>query len=184
MTEQDRKQLDRELCRRWPQKFSADDLAYFARQLEGYTMAEITVALTEFKNSNRFVPKVGEILKLLPQRVDGSLQRYEEPSFAEVLRRQNRQYAGRSDQEVYLRYHRNLWWIHGRRAGNPDAARRQLERSCIAYLITAGASDEEAQRATAFIFEEADMFRVLLAEIRNAGNGDPWSTSGTQHEFA
>ena len=65
LTDADRKTLDDELCRRWPQKFSAADLAFWFGQLKTFPLADIIVGLTRLKNTTKCVPKVPHILGLL-----------------------------------------------------------------------------------------------------------------------
>jgi hypothetical protein len=171
MNDADTKQLSAELCKRWKGKLTRDDLAYWARELGDYAIVDVTEALTKFKNSSRFLPKVSEIRGLLPQRVDGSQAPKtladKEGSFADVLRRQNRQYAGRSDAEVYLRYHRSLWVAYGgEKSRNPDSVKRQLNSGCINNLMNIPKTLEQAEQLATFIYDSPEMFRNLLNELR------------------
>jgi hypothetical protein len=175
MTADEKRQLDAELCRRWKGKFSRDDLDYWAKELDGFDLAAIIEQLTKWKNTQKWAPKVKEIIAMLPRRVFASAESAPQESYADSLRRQNRQYEGRCDAEVILRYHRSLWVTYGNGNRNLDSTRRQLTRECVTSLIRSGMDEAEAERHAAFIFEDAGMFRMVLDELRGVTAVDPFA---------
>lgn len=193
MTDSEQPELDRELCRRWPKKFSREDLDCFWAELEPWGLDQVTDALRRFKSSSRFIPKPKEIIALLPRRMDREQKTLAqlEGSFADVLRRQNQHYTGRGDAEVLLRHYRGLYWrefpqlqtalvdtdnsspVHAQLEHRISSLRRQIESECLNAICASGAMTErEARRAVAFIFDTPEMFRMLLDELRQIGSAD------------
>lgn len=194
MTPDDSKQLAAELCKRWKGKLTREDLAYWARELDDHGIPEIVEALTKFRNSSRFVPKVSEIKKLLPRRVDAPTEAVNEGSFADVLRRPSgSRFKGQSDAEVYLRYWRSVWYTYKPGADQRIVAMRQAAEQvntpevrarlgvfesqyagmkekcrsgCAGNLTMIPVDRKEAERLADRIFDPPDFFRMVLAEIR------------------
>lgn len=138
MSPEELKNLDREICRRWPKKFNGEELGRWRQSLVDWSMEEVVAGLNKFKDTSRFVPKIGEIIKLLPQRV-GHEQVIHEPSFSDVTRRHMRIGKERSDAEVIMRYWRSVWWQYKsnadiRRASMDLAAKVAAERENVPEL--------------------------------------------------
>lgn len=68
---------------RWPDKFNETDLKTWADALAVFPFFEVQVALSNFKNSHAFPPKIPEIRAMLPNQPkaaappDGATQRYQ-----------------------------------------------------------------------------------------------------------
>jgi hypothetical protein len=192
MTPDEKEKLWVELCQRWPNRFTDSDLHYGSANLDGYAIDAVVAALTEFKNNSRFVPKLGEIVKLLPApprpSPTGAAVNATDMTFPQMLRRDNPKLIGCGDFEVLLRYWRGQW-IHyhvdadkrraqipttpgpGRVAGELferqyDGAKRRVVSGCVNGLIGAGMDIDQAERAAAFIFEHPDTFRLALQDMR------------------
>lgn len=125
MSPEELKQLDREICNRWPKKFNAADLNYWRNQMCDYVLADVVEALTKFRNTSAFRPKPPEIIKLMPRRPGQDLQAPERP-FAEIVRGQMGISKERSGREVLMRYWRSVWWQYKL---NADLRREAMELS-------------------------------------------------------
>jgi hypothetical protein len=189
------KELAKELCKRWPQKFNADDLELWGRELDGYQLSDVVRALTKYKNENRYVPKIHEIKLLLPAlpvvasaaKVDATRYDHRDDTAADMIRSTHPWLAREtSDAAVHLRYWRSIWmtwggrWIKqietmasdacfvpvkARLQERIDALRTRCQRECANSLWYLMPEDR-AQRCIAFIFESPEMFRMLLEELR------------------
>lgn len=166
MNEADKKALSQELCARWRGKFNASDLAYWGHELAAYELADVSEAITRHRNTSKFVPKVREILALLPRLAGAAPQGPREQSKPEVLRRQNPVYRGKGDREVIMGYHRALWICYGARAGDKQSAKRKIERECTTDLIVwCGMTEPDAARCASFVCDTREMFMMALAEM-------------------
>jgi hypothetical protein len=182
--------LAKELCQRWKHKFSAQDLEYWAEQLDGYDIESVVTALTAFKNSSRFVPKIHEIKAALNSSRDSVRvqvkRRDDDGGLVGCLRNTHPWLRNEtSSAAVILRYWRQLWMVQWGRISLvlnslPDDAlnathRNQLyergqaickriQRDCARGLL--GVMDQDrAMRCVAFIPDTPEMFRLLLDEL-------------------
>lgn len=192
MTADEKKQFARELCRRWRGKFDAQELDRWAKAFAEVPFADVLDALTRFKDSSRFVPKIPEIRKLLSRTIARSQAApADEGSFADVVRRLNPQWREAGDQEAVLRYWRACWCRYEpgaksrieairSRADGSSAAKAALAHAervyeagkygifikCAYRLVGENTTFEEAKRLAGYVFETPEMFRLVLAELR------------------
>jgi len=175
MNDEEKLKLRSELCKRWPKKFSKEDLDYWSDHLGGFELADVTMALTKFRNQSAFRPKIHEITAMMPGGMAGTANTsINEGSAADVLRRQCSWLRNAGDKEVYVRWWRQQFWTHKDNFGNVEALKHRCEIGCYANLMNVEKMEvEEARRIASSIFDEPDMFRHTLDDLRGL-NVDPF----------
>lgn len=121
-----------EMCKKWPNKFSDTDLAYWCKNLNDYPLDAILNVLAAFKANNRFPPKLKEITSLLrPQRSAGPTRTFA-TVIAASMAQANPRLADCSEVELILRYHR-YWFFRYRKMalGGSNGAAREIDRKRI-----------------------------------------------------
>lgn len=126
MTTEERERLMVEMCRKWPNKFSDDDLAHWCDNLEHFRVDDVLDVLTGWKAESKWVPKLPEIRSRLANRT-GAVRKQQQSYVtvvAQGIARANPRLDGRPEAELILRYHRAYFLRYAgqqRDAGLPDA---------------------------------------------------------------
>jgi hypothetical protein len=187
MNDDERERLSAKLCQMWPRKFQDSELADWCARVDRYRIGDVLGALDEHRNTSKFKPQPSEILARLKgkeQGRDDADPGAREGSWADVRRRQNPQWAGRSDREVALRYWRSLWFrkkamVDARLSSSDDKTRQRAQdelagfkvyvsRGCVMTLTGEdGLTLQAAERCLPFVFEEdIGLARLMLADAR------------------
>lgn len=122
---EDRKNFDHEICKRWKGKFDKPELDRWWSGLRSWGLGEVVESLNKFKDASRFVPKIGEILKVLPRKIGQEQQAKEEDPFSKVCTREMSNIPrDASVTEKLTRYWRSIWWQY---KANADARRQSMD---------------------------------------------------------
>jgi len=192
MTEDDIQQLALFLSENWPNKFTADDGAYWANTFSEFAFCDIRDALTEHKNETRTTPRTFEIKRKLyaksnPMHADNTAAA---TNFAAIIKHGNPGWRTKSDAEAVMRYHR-YWFcryikacetrISNMESMLPPGERRDLsvaseqgrmcdcidssKRTCAIDLAGCGMDTAESERAAEFVIGEQHDFDLAVADM-------------------
>ncbi len=184
----DQEKLAVELCKKWPNKFTDDDLEYWCRELGKFRVEDVLEVMNAWKAESRFVPRLPELRARLAKR-SGSVVASSAPKYTTVLARDvakaNPHLDGRHEGELILRYHRRYWRLY--RADSEKRAQmqglqgqaietvnreRKLENQtneAVRDLISAG-MDPTAARSTAGCLDWPEpQFAEACEDLANVG---------------
>lgn len=154
MFQAERKQFDHELCKRWKGKFDVTELDRWWGAVRAWNLDEVVEALNRFKDASRYVPKIGEIMKLLPRRVGQEKQAATEQPFSQIVASQIPNIPRDAGViEKITRYWRAVWW------GYKSGAQARRESMNVAAQIASnrdGRPIAEITNSKAFV-EAAEM---------------------------
>jgi hypothetical protein len=181
----DNETLAVEMCKKWPGKFTDQDLKHWCSELHRFRIDDVLHVLTSYKAECKYVPKLPEIRGRLAKR-SGSVvtqaQRY-----VTVLARDvagaNPHLQGKPEAELILRYHRR-WWCQYRadseRRAAVQAAKgkateqvyrdRRLESirgECVRDLCSAGIAASVAEQIASCVDWPQYQFDEAIADLEN-----------------
>ena len=112
MLPSEREKIMVEMCLMWPSKYADAELEDFCNRVMRFTQADVLRALNEHKNTQKFAPKISEILgKLKGREVEAKTGEARTDSLPQALRRSNPHWQHlRDDREVLMRYWRSVWF--------------------------------------------------------------------------